>query len=142
MPKRNQLKVRWIEQDVFQFLRAAEKAGRAIRLDHSRSAIVHKDEKRHSATLLRGYRELHMRAFKLVIASDGMLATFSCSHHVSDVILSETISDGAGGCAAIGTTASPVRAGARSPVFSDDSGDGIFQGRVAGNEPRNEAGPD
>ena len=30
---------------------------------------------------LRGYRELHMRAFKL-LSKDGLLATFSCSHHV------------------------------------------------------------
>ena len=39
---------------------------------------------------LRGYHELHVRAFKL-LSKDGMLATFSCSHHVSDAIFSETI---------------------------------------------------
>ena len=36
---------------------------------------------------LRGYRELHTRAFKL-LSKDGMLATFSCSHHVSDTAFS------------------------------------------------------
>ena len=41
---------------------------------------------------LRGYRELHMRAFKL-LSKDGLLATFSCSHHVNDAALLETISD-------------------------------------------------
>ena len=40
---------------------------------------------------IRGYRELHLRAFKL-LSRDGILATFSCSHHISDAILSETIS--------------------------------------------------
>ena len=41
---------------------------------------------------LRGYRELHMRAFKL-LSKEGILATFSCSHHVSDIAFSQTIAD-------------------------------------------------
>jgi 23S rRNA (cytosine1962-C5)-methyltransferase len=88
---RNNLKARWIEQDVFQFLRAAEKAGAQydlIVLDppsftKTRSGL---------RDALRGYRELHMRAFKL-LSREGLLATFSCSHHVSDVAFSQTISD-------------------------------------------------
>jgi 23S rRNA (cytosine1962-C5)-methyltransferase len=88
---RNELKARWIEQDVFQFLRAAEKAGAQydlIVLDppsftRTRSGL---------RDALRGYRELHMRAFKL-LSKDGLLATFSCSHHVSDAAFSETITD-------------------------------------------------
>jgi 23S rRNA (cytosine1962-C5)-methyltransferase len=88
---RNELKVSWIEQDVFQFLRVAEKAGAQydlIILDppsftKSRSGL---------RDALRGYRELHMRGFRL-LSKDGLLATFSCSHHVSDVALSETITD-------------------------------------------------
>ena len=87
----NDLNVRWIEQDVFQFLRAAEKAGAQydlIVLDppsftKARSGL-------HDA--LRGYRELHMRVFKL-LSKDGLLATFSCSHHVSDAAFSQTVSD-------------------------------------------------
>ncbi len=87
----NDLEVRWIEQDVFQFLRAAEKAGTQydlIILDppsftKTRSGL-------HDA--LRGYRELHMRAFKL-LSKQGILATFSCSHHVSDTAFSQTIAD-------------------------------------------------
>jgi 23S rRNA (cytosine1962-C5)-methyltransferase len=31
---------------------------------------------------LRGYRELHLRSAKL-LSEEGVLATFSCSHHVS-----------------------------------------------------------
>jgi 23S rRNA (cytosine1962-C5)-methyltransferase len=87
----NDLKVRWIEQDVFQFLRAAEKAGTQydlIILDppsftKTRSGL---------RDALRGYRELHMRAFKL-LSKEGILATFSCSHHVNDAAFSQTIAD-------------------------------------------------
>ncbi len=88
---RNALKVRWIEQDVFQFLRAAEKAGAQydlIILDppsftKTRSGL---------RDALRGYRELHTRAFKL-LSKEGILATFSCSHHVSDTAFLQTIAD-------------------------------------------------
>ena len=88
---KNDLKVRWMEQDVFQFLRAAEKSGTQydlIVLDppsftKTRSGL---------RDALRGYRELHMRAFKL-LSKEGLLATFSCSHHVSDAAFSQTISD-------------------------------------------------
>jgi 23S rRNA (cytosine1962-C5)-methyltransferase len=88
---RNDLKVQWIDQDVFQFLRSAEKAGAQydlIVLDppsftKTRSGL---------RDALRGYQELHMRAFKL-LSKDGVLATFSCSHHVSDAAFSQTIAD-------------------------------------------------
>ena len=88
---RNDLNVRWIEQDVFQFLRVAEKSGKEydlIVLDppsftKTRSGL---------RDALRGYRELHMRAFKL-LSKEGLLATFSCSHHVGDAAFSQTISD-------------------------------------------------
>jgi 23S rRNA (cytosine1962-C5)-methyltransferase len=88
---KNDLNVRWIDQDVFQFLRAAEKSGTQydlIVLDppsftKTRSGL---------RDALRGYRELHMRAFKL-LSKEGLLATFSCSHHVSDAAFSQTVSD-------------------------------------------------
>jgi 23S rRNA (cytosine1962-C5)-methyltransferase len=88
---RNDLKVRWIEQDVFQFLRAAEKAGAQydlIVLDPPSFAKTRSGVR----DALRGYRELHMRAFKL-LSKDGLLATFSCSHHVSDTAFAQTIAD-------------------------------------------------
>ena len=87
----NELKAQWIEQDVFQFLRAAEKAEAQYDLivldppSFTRAKSGLRDA-------LRGYRELHMRAFKL-LSKDGLLATFSCSHHVSDAALSDTIAD-------------------------------------------------
>jgi 23S rRNA (cytosine1962-C5)-methyltransferase len=41
---------------------------------------------------LRGYKELHVRAFKL-LSPHGMLATFSCSHHVGAEIFERMIAD-------------------------------------------------
>jgi 23S rRNA (cytosine1962-C5)-methyltransferase len=89
--ERNNLRVQWIEQDVFQFLRAAEK-GEAqydlIILDPP--SFTKTKGGLHDA--LRGYRELHVRAFKL-LSRDGMLATFSCSHHVNESVFAQTITD-------------------------------------------------
>ena len=88
---RNGLKVRWMEQDVFGFLRAAEKA-------QAEYDLIILDPPSFTKTrgglgdALRGYRELHLRAFKL-LSKNGMLATFSCSHHVSDAAFSQTIAD-------------------------------------------------
>ncbi len=89
--KRNNLRANWIEQDVFSFLRAAEKREAQydlIILDPP--SFTKTKGNLHSA--MRGYRELHVRAFKL-LSKDGLLATFSCSHHVSDSVFNEMISD-------------------------------------------------
>lgn len=89
--ERNALQIDWVEQDVFQFLRAAEKNGAEydlIILDPP--SFTKTKGGLHDA--LRGYRELHVRAFKL-LSRDGLLATFSCSHHVSESIFNQTISD-------------------------------------------------
>src|SRR5947209_6566998 len=87
----NELKVQWIEQDVFQFLRAAEKAGAQYDLIVLDPPSFTKT-KSGLRDALRGYRELHVRAFKL-LSKDGLLATFSCSHHVSEAAFSQTIAD-------------------------------------------------
>ncbi|MBA2585960.1 MAG: class I SAM-dependent rRNA methyltransferase [Chthoniobacterales bacterium] len=89
--ERNGLKVNWVEQDVFDFLRAAEKAGAQydlIILDPP--SFTKTKGGLHNAR--RGYRELHVRAFKL-LSKDGLLATFSCSHHVSESAFAQTIVD-------------------------------------------------
>jgi 23S rRNA (cytosine1962-C5)-methyltransferase len=87
----NELNVRWIEQDVFQFLRAAEKARAEYDLIVLDPPSFTKTRSR-LRDALRGYRELQMRAFKL-LSKDGLLATFSCSHHVSDAAFSEAMTD-------------------------------------------------
>ena len=89
--ERNSLKVKWVEQDVFDFLRAAEKAQAQydlIILDPP--SFTKTKGGLHNA--MRGYRELHVRAFKL-LSKDGLLATFSCSHHVMDAAFAQTIAD-------------------------------------------------
>jgi 23S rRNA (cytosine1962-C5)-methyltransferase len=89
--ERNGLKLRWIEEDVFAFLRAAEKA-------EAQYDLIILDPPSFTKTksglrdALRGYRELHVRAFKL-LTKDGLLATFSCSHHVSEAAFAQTIAD-------------------------------------------------
>jgi len=88
---RNSLEVEWIEQDVFQFLRGAEKNSAEFDLIILDPPSFTKTKGGlHDA--LRGYRELHVRAFKL-LSRDGLLATFSCSHHVSESIFAQTISN-------------------------------------------------
>lgn len=87
---RNKLPVRWVEEDAFAYLRSAEKADAEfdlVILDPP--AFTRKKSGLRDAA--RGYRELHLRAFKL-LSRDGLLVTFSCSHHVTEAILAETIS--------------------------------------------------
>jgi 23S rRNA (cytosine1962-C5)-methyltransferase len=87
--ERNAVSVNWIEQDVFQFLRAAERA-------QAQYDLIILDPPPFTKTksglrdAIRGYRELHMRAFKL-LSRDGLLATFSCSHHVSENAFAQMI---------------------------------------------------
>jgi 23S rRNA (cytosine1962-C5)-methyltransferase len=88
---RNQLKAEWIKSDVFQFLRAAEKSRSEYDLIILDPPSFTKS-KSGLRDALRGYRELHTRAFKL-LSKTGLLATFSCSHHVSDSAFLETITD-------------------------------------------------
>jgi 23S rRNA (cytosine1962-C5)-methyltransferase len=89
--ERNGLKVRWIEQDVFAFLRGAEKA-------EAEYDLIILDPPSFTKTksglrdAMRGYRELHLRAFKL-LSKNGLLATFSCSHHVSENAFAQTIAE-------------------------------------------------
>jgi 23S rRNA (cytosine1962-C5)-methyltransferase len=88
---RNKIKVEWVQRDVFQFLRGAEKAG-------AQYDLIVLDPPSFTKTrsglndALRGYRELHVRAFKL-LSKDGLLATFSCSHHVTEPAFEKTIAD-------------------------------------------------
>src|SRR5438477_2603738 len=89
--ERNELPVDWIEQDVFQFLRAADKS-------EAQYDLIILDPPSFTKTkgglrdALRGYRELHVRAFKL-LSKDGLLATFSCSHHVNDAVFAQMMAE-------------------------------------------------
>ena len=89
--ERNGLQVEWITEDVFSFLRAAEQK-------RAEFDLIILDPPSFTKTkgglrdALRGYRELHVRAFNL-LSKDGLLATFSCSHHVSETVFDQTIAD-------------------------------------------------
>ena len=77
---RNGLRVSVAEEDVFSFLKSAERRGERydlIILDPP--SFTRARDKINDA--LRGYRELHLRSARLL--THGLLATFSCSHHVS-----------------------------------------------------------
>lgn len=87
--ERHGLRVNFVEQDVFDFLRAAEQAGAQYDLIILDPPLFTKTKGGlHGA--MRGYRELHVRTFKL-LSKDGLLATFSCSHHVSETAFDETV---------------------------------------------------
>ncbi|CAN5813046.1 class I SAM-dependent methyltransferase [soil metagenome] len=78
---RNGLTVEAIEEDVFALLKDAERS-------EARYDLIILDPPSFTKArgklkdALRGYHELHLRASRL-LAPQGLLATFSCSHHVS-----------------------------------------------------------
>ena len=89
--QRNHLQVELKEQDVFQFLREAGKA-------EAQYDLIVLDPPSFTKTkgglgdAMRGYHELHVRAFKL-LSRDGVLATFSCSHHVTENAFAQMITN-------------------------------------------------
>ncbi len=89
--QRNHLQVELKEQDVFQFLREAGKA-------EAQYDLIVLDPPSFTKTkgglgdAMRGYHELHVRAFKL-LSRDGVIATFSCSHHVTENAFAQMIAN-------------------------------------------------
>jgi 23S rRNA (cytosine1962-C5)-methyltransferase len=83
----------WKEANCFDFLKSADQAGErfdTIVLDPPPFA-------RHKSNLesaLRGYKELNLRALKM-LAPGGMLITCSCSYHVSEADLLEAVAGAA-----------------------------------------------
>lgn len=88
---RNDLKVKAVEANVFDFLNSQSRSGATydlIVLDPPSFARG----KGKIDDALRGYKEIHLRALQL-LAPDGLLATFSCSHHMSAALLTDVIVD-------------------------------------------------
>lgn len=87
----NGLAVEAIEANAFDFLKAEEQAG-------ARYGLIILDpppfarNKAAAGDALRGYKELQLRALKM-LDPDGILATFSCSHHVGEAAFLETLVD-------------------------------------------------
>jgi 23S rRNA (cytosine1962-C5)-methyltransferase len=86
-------KVEWIEADAFELLREFEAAGErfdTIVLDPPAFAKT----KRAAEGAMRGYKELNLRAMKM-LRPGGTLVTCSCSHHVPLVEFMEAVGSAA-----------------------------------------------
>lgn len=78
---RNQLEIETRETNVFDELKEMERAeARYDLIVLDPPSFTKSKGKLHDA--LRGYKEIHLRALRL-LAPNGLLATFCCSHHVS-----------------------------------------------------------
>ena len=85
--------VEWVEGDAFEILRDWSDAGErfdVIVLDPPAFA----KSRRAVEGALRGYKELNLRALKM-IGSGGLLVTCSCSHHVGWAELEEAVASAA-----------------------------------------------
>ncbi|MFP6866525.1 MAG: class I SAM-dependent rRNA methyltransferase [Roseibacillus sp.] len=86
----NNLEINTVEANAFDFLRACEDHYDLIILDppsftRSKKAL---------GDAMRGYKEIHLRALKL-LDHDGYLTTFSCSHHVTRELFLSNVRDAA-----------------------------------------------
>ena len=90
--RRNELPdVNWVEANVFDFLPAEERRGAVYDLIILDPPSFTKTKGRLDDAM-RGYKEIHLRALKL-LAEDGLLATFCCSHHVGEAVFRETVAE-------------------------------------------------
>lgn len=83
------MKVDWIEANAFDWLRQAERERLVYDLVVLDPPSFTKSKQQLTAAL-RGYHELHVRALKLLPVG-GLLASFSCSHSVSDLVWREML---------------------------------------------------
>jgi len=89
----NLANIEWLQANCFDFLKSADQEGRrfdTVVLDPP--AFARQKSNRESA--LRGYKELNLRALK-ILNPGGFLITCSCSFHVSEADLLETIAGAA-----------------------------------------------
>ena len=83
------LNIKYDEANCFDFLRHAADKGRTFDLIILDPPSFTRNKKGLPGAL-RGYKELHLRALKM-LNPGGLLATFSCSHHVDAAIFREMI---------------------------------------------------
>ena len=89
----NGREIEWIEANAFDLLKDYSSAGRqydTIVVDPPAFAKT----KKNLETALRGYKELNLRAFKM-LKPGGILVSCSCSYHVSEAELLEVVADAA-----------------------------------------------
>jgi 23S rRNA (cytosine1962-C5)-methyltransferase len=89
--KRNDVRVEVTETNVFDWLKSATTRGDKYNLIILDPPSFTRDRARLNDAL-RGYKEIHLRAAQL-LDNGGLLATFCCSHHVSDAIFLDVIAD-------------------------------------------------
>jgi 23S rRNA (cytosine1962-C5)-methyltransferase len=89
--KRNDVHVEVTETNVFDWLKSATTRGDKYDLIILDPPSFTRDRARLNDAL-RGYKEIHLRAAQL-LDNGGLLATFCCSHHVSDTIFLDVIRD-------------------------------------------------
>lgn len=107
--------VKWHVQNAFDWLRMAERERRKFGLiildppsfTRSRSRVE---------DALRGYREIHVRAFGMV-EPGGVLATFCCSHHVDAGLFEEVVRAAAGDARRVARLAERRGQGPDHPVL-------------------------
>ena len=83
--------IQWVEGNVFDFLPAEERRGSHYDLIILDPPSFTKTKGRRDDAM-RGYKEIHLRALKL-LAPDGLLATFCCAHHVGDAAFREIVAE-------------------------------------------------
>ena len=89
----NRREIEWVEANAFDLLRDYAAAGRqydTIVLDPPAFAKSRKNLE----TALRGYKELNLRALKM-LRPGGVLVTSSCSYHVSETEFAEVVAEAA-----------------------------------------------
>lgn len=89
--QRNNAHLSIIEANVFDWLKAASTRGDRYDLIILDPPSFTRDRARLNDAL-RGYKEIHLRAAQL-LENGGLLATFCCSHHVSNTIFLDVIRD-------------------------------------------------
>ena len=130
--------VDWVEADAFQMLRDWSDAGESsIRSCWIRRRLP--KPKRAVEGALRGYKELNLRALKM-LRPGGLLVTCSCSHHVSWADLEGAVAVGGGRCAPAGAAAGAARGGAGPSGGAESAGDRISEVPGAGSGVRHGAG--
>jgi 23S rRNA (cytosine1962-C5)-methyltransferase len=89
--QRNNARLNVTETNVFDWLKSATTRGDKYDLIILDPPSFTRDRARLNDAL-RGYKEIHLRAAQL-LDNGGLLATFCCSHHVSDAIFLDVITD-------------------------------------------------
>lgn len=89
--ERNGLEVEAVEANVFDYLKEIEAEGRKFDLIVLDPPSFTRNRKS-VGSAMRGYKEIHLRALKS-LEKEGLLSTYSCSHHVSEKEFFDMICD-------------------------------------------------